>query len=57
MPFSLKNADAKYQRAMNTIFHDLIGTVVEVYIDDVIVKSKHRYTYLEDLQRTFICMR
>ncbi|KAM3000897.1 hypothetical protein FF2_037258 [Malus domestica] len=42
MPFGLKNAGATYQRAMNTIFHDLIGTIVEVYIDDVVVKSKRR---------------
>lgn len=50
MPFSLKNADAKYHRAMNTIFHDLIGTVFEVYIDDIVVKSKHHYTHLEDIR-------
>ncbi|KAM2206435.1 hypothetical protein ACFX1S_025818 [Malus domestica] len=42
MPFGLKNAGATYQQAMNTIFHDLIGTIVEVYIDDVVIKSKQR---------------
>ena len=36
MPFRLKNADATYQRAMN-----LIGKNMEVYIDDVVVKSAH----------------
>ncbi|KAM2441553.1 hypothetical protein PS1_022742 [Malus domestica] len=40
MPFGLKNAGVTYQRAMNTIFHDLIDTTIEVYIDDVVVKSK-----------------
>ncbi|KAM1804823.1 hypothetical protein ACFX12_030645 [Malus domestica] len=44
MPFDLKNAGATYQRVMNTIFHDLIGTTIEVYIDDVVVKSKNRRT-------------
>ncbi|KAM1615174.1 hypothetical protein ACFX2K_024453 [Malus domestica] len=42
MPFGPKNARATYQRAMNIIFHDMIGTTVEVYIDDVVVKSKSR---------------
>ncbi|KAM1413315.1 hypothetical protein ACFXTO_025930 [Malus domestica] len=38
--FGLKNASATYQRAMNAIFHDLIGHSMEVYIDDIVVKSK-----------------
>ncbi|KAM1223354.1 hypothetical protein ACFX2G_043340 [Malus domestica] len=57
MPFGLKNAGATYQRAMNTIFHDLIGTIVEVYIDDVVVKSKRRQTHLDDLRQAFLRMR
>ena len=40
MTFGLKNAGATYQCAMNYIFHDLIGKLVEIYIDDVVVKSK-----------------
>ena len=40
MTFGLKNAGATYQRAMNYIFHELIGKIVEIYIDDVVVKSK-----------------
>ena len=40
MTFGLKNASATYQRAMNYIFHRLIGTIVDIYIDDVLVKSK-----------------
>ncbi|XP_034197665.1 uncharacterized protein LOC117613128 [Prunus dulcis] len=35
MPFGLRNAGATYQRAMNSIFHDMIGHSLEVYIDDV----------------------
>jgi hypothetical protein len=38
MTFELKNAGAKYQRAMNVIFHYLLGLIVEVYVDDVVVK-------------------
>ena len=40
MTFELKSAGATYQRAMNYIFHELIGKIVEIYIDDVVVKSK-----------------
>jgi hypothetical protein len=39
MTFGLKNADATYQRAMNYNYHNLIGKLVEIYIDDVVVKS------------------
>jgi hypothetical protein len=39
MTFGLKNAAATYQRVMNYIYHDLIGKLVEIYNDDVVVKS------------------
>jgi hypothetical protein len=39
MSFGLKNARAIYQRAMNSIFHDIIGKYMEVYIDDIVIKS------------------
>jgi hypothetical protein len=39
MTFGLKNAGTTYQRAMNYIFNDLISKLVEIYIDDVVVKS------------------
>jgi hypothetical protein len=39
MTFGLKKAGATYQRAMNYIYHDLIGKLVEIYIDVVVVKS------------------
>jgi hypothetical protein len=50
MTFGLKNAGAKYQRAMNLIFHDMLRVLMEVYIDDVVVKSvgfKERMTALK----------
>jgi hypothetical protein len=49
MTFGLKNADATYQSAMNLIFHDLRGIILEVYIDDVIVKSDSMGSHLADL--------
>lgn len=57
MPFGLKNAGATTQRAMNTLFHDLIGNTVEVYIDDVVVKSADDEQHLADLRKTFERMR
>ena len=39
MTFGLKNAGATYQRAMNLIFHDLLGIILEVYIDNIVIKS------------------
>ena len=40
MTFGLKNVGATYQRAMNYIFHKLIDRIVEICIDDVMIKSK-----------------
>ena len=40
MPFGLKNARATYQQMMTRMFRDRIGLTVEVYIDDMVVKSK-----------------
>ncbi|XP_024190203.1 uncharacterized protein LOC112194189 [Rosa chinensis] len=51
MPFGLKNAGATYQRAMNLIFHDILGKILEVYIDDMVVKSKKRMDHIVDLRK------
>ncbi|KAG8484354.1 hypothetical protein CXB51_022830 [Gossypium anomalum] len=40
MPFGLKNAGATYQRAMVTLFHDMMHKEIEVYVDDMIAKSR-----------------
>ena len=40
MPFGLKNTDATYQRAMVTLFHDIMHKEIEVYVDDMIAKSR-----------------
>ncbi|CAN6704646.1 unnamed protein product [Malus baccata var. baccata] len=57
MPFGLKNAGATYQRAMNAIFHDLIGQSMEVYIDDIVVKSNTEEQHLVDLKQALTRMR
>ncbi|XP_040369471.1 uncharacterized protein LOC121051315 [Rosa chinensis] len=51
MPFGLKNAGAIYQRAMNLIFHDILGKILEVYIDDVVVKSRKIGDHIADLRK------
>jgi hypothetical protein len=50
MTFGLKNAIAMYQRAMNLIFHDLLGILMEVYIDDVVVKLVGFEEHMTDLK-------
>jgi hypothetical protein len=50
MTSGLKNVDATYQRAMNLIFHDLLGFILEIYIDDVIVRSDSMNNHLADLR-------
>nr|CAN82734.1 hypothetical protein VITISV_028708 [Vitis vinifera] len=57
MPFGLKNAGATYQRLMTKIFKPLIGHTVEVYIDDIVVKSKTREEHVLHLQEVFYLLR
>jgi hypothetical protein len=52
-----KNARATYQHAMNLIFHDLLGLILEVCIDGVVVKSADFESHLADLQLSFERMR
>ena len=53
MTFGLKNAGATYQRAMNYIYHDLVGKLVEIHIDNVVVKSTSIGGHLWDLCQVF----
>ena len=53
MPFGLKNVGATYQRATTTLFHDMMHRDVEVYVDDMIVKSRDRADHLAVLERLF----
>ena len=51
MPFNLKNAGATYQRIIMAIFHDMIHIDMEVYVDDILVKSKTSKEHLEALAK------
>ena len=51
MPFGLKNASATYQCAMMTIFHDMIHIYMEVYVDDILVKSRTHAEHPQALTR------
>ena len=57
MPFGLKNVGATYQRLVNQMFHPQIGRNVEVYVDDMLVKSLDEEKHLDDLQETFDTLR
>jgi hypothetical protein len=49
MTFGLKNAGATYQRTMNLIFHDWLGVVMEVCIDDMVIKSASFSNHMANL--------
>jgi hypothetical protein len=51
--FSLKNAGATYQKAMQKIFDDMLHQHVECYVDDIVVKSKEKENHLQDLRLVF----
>ena len=51
MPFGLKNAGATYQRAAATLFHDMMHKEVDVYVNDMMVKSKMREGHFEALDK------
>ena len=53
MPFGLKNASFTYQRLVNRMFSHQIGRNVEVYVDNILVKSKDKANHLDDLKETF----
>ena len=49
MPFGLKNAGSTYQRMITRMFKSLLGKNIEIYIDDMVVKSKMVSEHLGDL--------
>ena len=57
MPFGLKNAEATYQRLVNKMFSQQIGRNMEVYVDDMLVKSKEELAHLDDLKETLTTLK
>ena len=57
MPFGLKNARSTYQRMMTKMFEPQLGKNIEVYIDDMVVKSKEIPEHVEDLRSIFETLR
>ena len=57
MPFGLKNARATYQRLVNKVFKPLIGHTMEVYVDDMITKSRELRDHVKHLEETFELLR
>ena len=57
MLFGLKNAGATYQRLVNRMFAEQIGRTMEVYVDDMLVKSKEACSHVKNLEETFKVLR
>jgi hypothetical protein len=57
MSFGLKNVGATYQRLVNKMFRDQIGRNIEVYVDDMLVKSIRAAVHIADLRETFETLR
>ena len=53
MPFGLKNVGATYQKAMVTLFHNIMHKEIEAYVDDLIAKSREDGSHAENLQKLF----
>ncbi|GJX03137.1 reverse transcriptase domain-containing protein [Tanacetum coccineum] len=57
MPFSLRNAGATYQRLVDKAFHKQIGINLEVYVDDLVIKSHTEDEIVRDIKETFKTLR
>nr|GEZ75171.1 reverse transcriptase domain-containing protein [Tanacetum cinerariifolium] len=57
MPFGLKNAGATYQRLMDKVFKNHMGRNIEVYVDDLVVKSHTEAEMVRDIEETFQTLR
>ena len=57
MPFGLKNVGSTYQRIMTRMFEPQLGKNIEVYIDDMVVKSRVVFEHVKDLINIFEILR
>ncbi|GJZ28267.1 reverse transcriptase domain-containing protein [Tanacetum coccineum] len=57
MPFGLRNARATYQRLVDKAFHKQIGRNLEVYVDDLVIKSRTEDEIVRDMEETFQTLR
>ncbi|GJV52527.1 retrovirus-related pol polyprotein from transposon TNT 1-94 [Tanacetum coccineum] len=57
MPFGLRNAGATYQRLVDKAFHKQIGRNLEVYVDDLVIKSRTEDEIVRDIEETFKTLR
>ncbi|XP_057481981.1 uncharacterized protein LOC130768891 [Actinidia eriantha] len=57
MPFGLKNTGTTYQRLVNKMFKEQIGKTMEVYIDDMLVKSLRAHNHVAHLEEAFDILR
>ncbi|GKD17755.1 reverse transcriptase domain-containing protein, partial [Tanacetum coccineum] len=57
MPFGLKNARETYQRFADKAFQKQIGRNLEVYVDDLVIKSRTEQEIMEDIEETFKTLR
>ncbi|GJX59444.1 reverse transcriptase domain-containing protein [Tanacetum coccineum] len=57
MPFGLKNARATYQRLVDKAFQKQISRNLEVYVDDLVIKSRTKQEVIKDLEKTFKTLR
>ncbi|GJX26723.1 reverse transcriptase domain-containing protein [Tanacetum coccineum] len=57
MPFGLRNAGATYQHLMDKAFHKQIGRNLEVYVDDLVIKSRTEDEIVKDIEETFKTLR
>ncbi|GJX29068.1 reverse transcriptase domain-containing protein [Tanacetum coccineum] len=57
MPFGLKNAGATYQRLVDKAFDSQVGRNIEVYVDDLVIKSHTEAEMLRDIDETFRTLR